>query len=172
MSFLDLAKKRYSCRHFSEKQVENVKIMQILEAAQAAPSAVNKQPHRLIVVQKAEGLTKLAKTANIYKAPTAIIVCGDTNSAWIRPFDQKNITDVDITIVTDHMMLEATELGLDSLWVCYFDPEIIRKEFNIPEHYSVLNILALGYEQDSVLCTDRHVTSRNAIDSFVFYETM
>lgn len=172
MTFLEIAKKRHSCRDFSDKQVENEKIMQILEAAQVAPTAVNKQPHRLIVVKEAEGLAKLAKAANVYKAPLAIIVCGDTNSAWVRPFDKKNITDVDITIITDHMMLQATELDLNSLWVCYFDPEILKKEFNIPEHYSVLNVLALGYGQASVPSPDRHVKARNAIESFVFYEKM
>ena len=170
MTFLELAKKRHSCRDFSDKQVEKEKLTQILEAAQAAPTAVNKQPHRLIVVQEANSLAKLAKTANVYHAPLAIIVCGDTEAAWTRRFDTKNITDVDITIVTDHMMLAATDLGLNSLWVCYFDPEILKIEFNIPAHYSVLNVLALGYEQKPLLPDEVH--GRNDVDSFVFYETM
>lgn len=170
MTFLELAKKRYSCRDFCSKKVEKEKLAQILVAAQAAPTAVNKQPQRLIVVQEAEGLGKLAKTANVYNAPLAIIVCGDTEAAWTRRFDEKNITDVDITIATDHMMLAATDLGLNSLWVCYFDPEILKKEFNIPAHYSVLNVLALGYEQKPP--TEDELHGRNPIDSFVFYEKM
>lgn len=172
MSFLEIAKKRHSCRDFSDKQVENEKIMQILEAAHVAPTAVNKQAHKLIVIKEADGLAKLAKTAGIYKAPLAIIVCGDSNSAWVRPFDKKNIIDVDLAIVTDHMMLQATALDLNSLWVCYFDPEILKKEFNIPEHYSVLNVLAIGYGQAPVPSPDRHVDTRNPIESFVFYEKM
>lgn len=172
MTFLELVKKRYSCRDFSNKPVDKEKIMQVLAAAQVAPTAVNKQPQRLIVVQETEGLTKLAKAVNVHNAPVVIIVCGDTASAWTRGFDKKNVTDVDIAIVTDHMMLQATALGLNSLWACYFDPEVLKKEFNIPAHYSVLNVLALGYGQGLVSSPTRHETARNSIDSFVFYEKM
>ena len=40
------------------------------------------------------------------------IVCADHNKAWVRPFDQKQTGDIDASILTDHMMLQATELGL------------------------------------------------------------
>jgi nitroreductase len=56
----------------------------------------------------------------------AIIVCGDNNVVWRRPYDKKNILDIDVSIVTDHMMLAATEPGLGSLWVCFFDPDVIK----------------------------------------------
>lgn len=49
--------------------------------------------------------------ANIYNAPLAIIVCADHNKAWVRPFDRKQTGDIDASILTDHMMLQATELG-------------------------------------------------------------
>ena len=65
-----------------------------------------------IAVQSAEGLAKIGKAANIYGAPLAIIVCADHNKAWVRPFDQKQTGDIDASILTDHMMLQATELGL------------------------------------------------------------
>ena len=38
------------------------------------------------------------------------------------------------------MMLEATELGLGTVWVCYFDPDMIRKEFDLPSHLEPVNI--------------------------------
>ena len=37
---------------------------------------------------------------------------------WVRPFDRKQTGDIDATILTDHMMLQATELGLGTVWVC------------------------------------------------------
>ncbi len=70
------------------------------------------QPVHLIAVESKEGLEKISKGANIYNAPLAIIVCADHNKAWVRPFDQKQTGDIDAAILTDHMMLEATELGL------------------------------------------------------------
>lgn len=48
-SFFDLVAQRYSVRTFSQEPVEKDKILQILEAARLAPSAVNYQPWRFIV---------------------------------------------------------------------------------------------------------------------------
>ncbi len=172
MTFLELAKKRHSCRKFCTKKVEEEKLMQILEAARVAPTAVNKQPARLLVIQGADGLAKLGKTADVYNAPLVILVCGEPEKAWERPFDKKNVLDVDLAIVTDHMMLTATDLGLNSLWVCYFDPAVLKKEFNIPANYVVLNALAIGYGNGTPASPDRHDEKRKPLESFVFYETM
>ena len=43
------------------------------------------------------------------------------------------------------MMLEATELGLGSVWICFFKPDVLREEFSLPEHLEPVNILAVGY---------------------------
>lgn len=172
MKFIELAKKRYSCRNFSTKKVEQFQIMEILEAAYVAPTAANRQPHRLLVVQEVEGLAKVAKAGNIYNAPLAIIVCGETKKAWVRPFDKKNATDIDTSIITSHMMLQATDIGLNSLWGCYFDPEFIKLEFNIPDSFDVVSILALGHSLGEPASSARHSTVRNPLDSFVFYDSM
>lgn len=47
---------------------------------------------------------------------------------WTRPFDGKKATDIDASILTGHMMLEATELGLGSVWICYFKPDVLSDE--------------------------------------------
>ena len=128
MSFLELAKRRYSVRSYTPQKVEEEKLDKILQAAHAAPTAANLQPVHLIVVQSEEGLAKISKAADIYGAPLAVIVCADHNKAWVRPFDQKQTGDIDTSILTDHMMLQATELGLGSVWVCYFKPDVLSKE--------------------------------------------
>ena len=102
----------------------------------------------------------------------AIIVCGDVENSWIRPYDEKNIIDIDASIVTDHMMLQATELGVGSLWVCKFHPDIIRREFNLPDHIVPVNILALGYADGIPKSSDLHDTARKPLIETVFYETM
>lgn len=108
MDFLTLAKKRYSVRAYTKQKVEKEKLDAILEAAHVAPTGGNCQPQHLIVVQSDEGLRKIGKATNIYGAPLAIIVCSDTNKVWTRPFDGKKLTDIDASIITDHMMMEAT----------------------------------------------------------------
>ena len=129
MDFIEIAKKRYSVRSYQGKKVEEEKLHKILKAAHVAPTAANLQPVRLIAVQSSEGLGKIGKGANLYGAPLAIIVCADHSKAWVRPFDKKQTGDIDASILTDHMMLQATELGLGSVWICYFKPDVIRKEF-------------------------------------------
>ena len=172
MSVLEIAKKRYSARSYQNKCVEKEKLEKILEAAHVAPTAANKQPVKLLVVQEKENLQKLSKAANIYHAPLAIIVCADHTKAWERPFDGKRMTDIDATILTDHMMLEATELGLGSVWICYFEPDILKKEFALPDTLEPINILAIGYADEQVdvqANINRHQTMRIPFENLVEY---
>ena len=89
MDFIEIAKKRYSVRRYSNRKVEKEKLDKILQAAHVAPTAANLQPVHLIVAEQKESLKKLEKAANIYGAPLAILVCADHRKAWVRPFDQK-----------------------------------------------------------------------------------
>lgn len=171
MSFIENAKKRYSVRDYQSKKVEKEKLLKILEAGRVAPTGCNNQPYRLIVVQEDEGLGKIKKAANIFGAPLAIIVCGDHNSVWKRPFDGKKIVDIDTSIVTDHMMLQATELDLGSVWICYFKPDVIKTEFNLPDHLEPINILAIGYAKGEPASPDRHQNARRPLSQLVSYES-
>lgn len=164
MTFLDIAKSRYSVRSYTKQAVEPEKIQQILDAAHVAPTAANLQPVRLLVAQGA-ALAKVEKAANIYGAPLAIIICGDHSKAWTRPFDGKQTTDIDASILTDHMMLAATEQGLGSVWICYFKPDVIKQEFNLPDHLEPINILAVGYADEVAAPPDRHQTERIPLDT-------
>lgn len=171
MDFLELAKKRFTVRSYGKTKVETEKLSLILEAGRIAPTAANLQPQRVLVVQTEEGLAKLNKAANTYNAPLALVVCADHSTAWKRPMDGKRTMDIDAAIVTDHMMLEAEELGLSSVWICYFKPEVIRQEFNIPEHIEPVNILAIGYNSGLVASPDRHRQTRKPLEETVFFES-
>ena len=144
MDFINIAKSRSSVRDYNNKKVEPEKLEKILEAAHVAPTAANLQPIRLIAVQSEEGLAKISKAANIYGAPLAIIVCADHDKAWVRPFDQKQTGDIDASILTDHMMLQATELRLGTVWVCYFHPAVQRNEIALPANLEPYNILDIS----------------------------
>lgn len=170
MEFLNLAKQRYSVRDYEKREVEEEKLQKILEAGRIAPTGANRQPQRFIVVRSEEGLSKLKGSANVYGAPLAIIVCADHSATWKRSYDRKDIADIDASIVTDHMMLEATELGLGSVWICHFNPEKLRINFNIPENIEPVNILALGYAAEEAASPDRHDTLRVPIDQLILGE--
>ncbi|MDU4802124.1 MAG: nitroreductase family protein [Clostridium butyricum] len=170
MDFLELAKKRFSSRRFTEQVVERNKLEKILEAAHVAPSANNYQAYELIVVQTKEGLDKIDKAGLIYGAKTAIIICEDKSKAWINPYNGRRLISHDATIATDHMMLEATDLGIGSVWICCFDPAIIKREFKLPENLEAINILALGYSSENISSSDRHDRVRKSLDELVIYE--
>jgi nitroreductase len=170
MNFLELAKKRYAVRNFLTTKVEQEKLKIILEAGRVAPTGANKQPQELIVVQESSGLEKVKKAANVYGAPLAIIVCGNKNTVWTRPFDGKTLIDIDTSIITDHMMLQATELGLGTIWICYFKSDVLKKEFNLPENVEPVNILGIGYASGQAASPDRHEKMRKPLNEIVSYE--
>lgn len=171
IGFLELAQRRYSVRNYIDKKVENEKIQKILEAGRIAPTACNMQPQKIIVVQDDENLKKIGLAANIYGAPLAMIVCCDNSRVWTRFFDNKKVGDIDTSIVTDHMMLEAADLGLGSVWIGYFNPEIIIREFNLPDNIEPINILAIGYASENTEAAHNHLNNRKCIDEIVYYES-
>ncbi len=172
MDFITIAKQRMSVRSYKETKVEPEKLKKILEAAHVAPTAANLQPVHLIAVQSEEGLAKIGKAADIYGAPLAIIVCANHDKAWVRPFDQKQTGDIDASILTDHMMLQATELGLGTVWVCYFDPAVLRKEFDLPANLEPVNILVIGYSNEGTGDPNRFNKQRIPMSQLVSYETL
>lgn len=169
MSFLDLAKRRYSVRSYDKRPVEREKLEQILNAAHVAPTAANLQPTRLLVVDDAQGLRKLGLAANTYGAPLAIVVCADKDVAWVRPADGMSTADIDAAIVTDHMMMEATDLGLGTVWICWFDPAVVAEQFDLPGNLEPVNILAVGYGRGTAKSPDRHEVERIAMSELVMH---
>jgi nitroreductase len=170
MDFLELAKLRCSIRSFTDKPVEKEKLQRILEAGRVAPTACNKQPQRIIVVQNPENIKKVQKAYKTFGSQCILIICRDEREALVRTFDNKCSGDLDIGIVTDHMMLAAREIGIGSVMVGLFDPGIIRKEFNIPEYIQPTALLILGYPKNGFLDSNRHLTERKPMNETVMME--
>ncbi|OUO90920.1 nitroreductase [Gordonibacter sp. An230] len=168
MEFIDLARKRWSCRTFEQQPVEPEKVARIVEAARVAPAAANRQPVRLAVAKTPEGLAKLAKAADLHGAPLAVVVCADAQRAWRRPCDGMRTDIVDATILADHMMLEAADGGLGSCLICWFDPSIVRRELALPEGLEPVIILVAGYAAERPASPERHNRARIPADELVF----
>ncbi|SHK13653.1 nitroreductase family protein [Desulforamulus aeronauticus] len=149
MDFLELAKQRYSVRKFTHKKVEQEKVDLILEAGRVAPTAVNYQPQRILVLDSEDSLNKMRDcTPYRFHETLAILICYDQTVSWKRKYDGKDSGDIDASIVATHMMLEATNLGLGSTWVGHFDPTAIREKFALPESIVPVAILLLGYPHE------------------------
>ena len=140
--------------------------MKVVERDDTAGSA------REIAEQRLRGTAAIcgAGAAELYGAPLAVVVCADRSRAWKRPFDGKQTTDIDASILTDHMMLAAASLGLDTLWICMFKPEAVRAEFNLPEHVEPVNILLVGYGAGIPADPGRHELLRKPLSETVVEE--
>lgn len=146
MDFMDLAAQRYSVRKYKDCPVPKECIDKILAAGRLAPTAHNNQPQEIIVVSSEEGRALLRKCTEChYNAPLAFIVCYNADKAWQRGYDGKCSGDIDASIVTTHMMLEAQALGLGSTWIMYFIPEAVRVEFGLADNVVPTAILLAGY---------------------------
>lgn len=169
MDFSTLVKERYSVRKFSGNKVEQQKLDTVLEAGRLAPSACNYQPHRVLVIESDEARAKIKKcTPCDFSAPVILLVCYDKSVSAKRKVDGKDYGEVDASIVTTQMMLQAAEIGLGTTWVGHFDPAKIIENFDLPENLVPVALLPLGYPAEDAAPIELHF-SRKPIEETVFY---
>lgn len=170
MELLDMMKQRYSVREFESKQIKKDELDKILQAGRVAPTACNRQPQRILILQSKNEIEKLKKcTPFTFDAPTILLICQDKTSSWIRKYDGKDHGEIDTTIVTTQMMLEAFHLGIGSTWVCSFDPQKLKEEFQIPDHYEPIHLLPIGYPKIGNTPSKSH-HDRYKLEKTVFYK--
>ncbi len=167
MDFSTLVMKRRSVRSYTEDPVEEDKLEQILEAARFAPTAANRQPIKLIVADtdgREDELKRIYSPEWFAKVPRVICVCGMPDQGWTRG-DGKNFTDVDAAIVMDHIIMQATELGLGTCWIAAFDPKAAKDVFGIPDNVEPIVMTPLGYPANSP-----RLKKRKSLEEFVVYD--
>lgn len=171
MSFLELAKRRYSVRKYRDKPIEEDKLMRVLEAGRIAPSATNAQPWRIYVITGRENLEKIWEAYPrpwIREAPVILVVCGDHSRSWKRS-DGKDHSDIDVAIMSDHITLAAADEGLGTCWICAFDRDKCSEILKLEKNIEPAVMLPLGYPADEV-DTERHATQRKPLDEIVKWE--
>ncbi|MCR5359318.1 MAG: nitroreductase family protein [Thermoguttaceae bacterium] len=168
MEFIELAKKRFSVRKYSDKPVEREKLDLVIEAGRVAPTAKNLQPQRIYVVESAEGLAKIDElTPCRFGAGIVFIFTKNTDEEWTNPLEAGVRAGVeDVSIVATHMMLEAEDLGLGTCWVNYFPNSELEKAFGLPKNERSVLLMPLGYPAPDAAPGPNHATSKKA-DEFV-----
>lgn len=66
-------------------------------------------------------------------------------------------------------MLEAHNLGLGTVWVGLFDPELLREYFHIPSHYEILSLMPIGYPSSDAALGKMH-NEKYPIEHTVYYD--
>ena len=172
MDFLELSKQRYSVRSFSDKPVEQEKLDKILEAGRLAPTAKNTQSQKIFVLKSKEALGRInAVTPMTYHAPVVLMVCYDKNLSYKNPNETHYVGyeggAVDAAIVTTEMMMEATDLGLGTLWARGFDAQKIFDAFPEVAGLEVVCLLDIGYPSETSAPSERHTLRRPLSETVV-----
>ncbi len=158
---MDIIRKRQSVRAYLDKPVEDEKIEQIIEAARLSPSACNSQCWRFVVANGdireqviKKGLGGLV-VPNRWASgvPVIIVACADLNfithkvGAGIKNIEYYLL---DIGIAVEHLVLRATELGLGTCWIGWFNEREIRKLLKIPKSVKIVALITLGYPKEEL----------------------
>ena len=170
MEFNDVLNRRYSCRAFAARGVEQEKVERILEAGRIAPTAVNKQPVHIWAVSNPATLEAIkGVTRSNYGAPLILVVGCRPADAWVRRYDGKNGAEVDAAIVATYLMLAAENEGLATLWVGSFDPTLLRGILPGTEGYELVAMINVGYPSADSQPSPMH-SERKTIEELVTRE--
>ena len=169
MEFKEVIKARYSCKKYSDRQVEKEKLDAILNAGRLAPTAKNLQEQHIYVLQSQEALAKIdAVTRCRYGAPTVLVVAFDKNNVFTYPGGKRDSGIEDATIVATHMILAAADEGVDSCWINFLDPKKLAEVLGLPDNEEVLMVMDLGYAAEGAGPLPNH-ESRKELSETVSY---
>ena len=169
MEFKEVIKNRYSCKKYSDRQVEPEKLTAILNAGRLAPTAKNLQEQHVYVVQSPDVLAKIdTVTPCRYGAPTVLVVAFDSKNVFTYPGWTRDSGVEDATIVATHMILAAADEGVNSCWINFLDPDKLAKALGLPENEEVLMVMDLGYAVDGAGPLPNH-SNRKPLEETVTY---
>lgn len=168
MDFTEVIKKRRSIRKYKPDPVSEEALTRILNYGRLAPTWANLQGVRYIVVREPESVLALSKAIGqkwMKNIPVFIAVC-------IAPRDSgKNLNGleyymVDAAICMEHIVLAATNEGLGTCWVGYFDEDKVKAVLNIQKKNTrVIALSPLGYP-DTIPTKQK----RKTLDEIVYRE--
>ncbi|MFH1888732.1 MAG: nitroreductase family protein [Candidatus Omnitrophota bacterium] len=151
MDTLDIIRQRRSIREYKNDMPKDTDIEKILEAARWAPSGLNNQPWRFLVVKdkaKKEGLAAFTKYAKVIKgAPIVIAVCMDIADSYNR---DKDLMAIGASI--QNICLEAYALGLGTCWLGEIlnNKEGVAKYLKLDKDLEVMAVVTLGYPEEEI----------------------
>jgi nitroreductase len=157
MDFAELIKQRQSVRKYSSRPVEKKKLDLLVEAVRLAPSACNSQPWKLIIVDEpvlresiAQATISTAIPMNKWtpEAPAIAVFTVERPKTiaqiggWMK---EREYPLYDIGIAAEHFCLQATDLGLGTCMIGWFNERKIKTLLGIPRGIRVGLLVTVGY---------------------------
>jgi nitroreductase len=151
LDVLKAIKERRSIRSFTDENVSEETVKQLIEAARWAPSAGNTQPLELVVVRNLDVKRKLTVAALnqtlIQKASVVLVICADISRSK-RGYGgrgEKLYSIQDTAAATENILLAAQELGLATCWIGAFNEKSVANVINAPKNTKPVAIIPVGY---------------------------
>jgi nitroreductase len=166
METIEAIKTRRSVRAYTNDEVDDETITSILEAGRWAPSGLNNQPWRFIIVRNPETKVELAKyTAygpTIKNAPVLVVIFLDKEHMYNYVKDVQSIG-----ACIQNMLLSIHSLGLGGVWLGEIlkNKEMVNSILEAPDHYELMAIVAIGHHVNKP-----HIPERKELDKLVFCE--
>jgi nitroreductase len=157
MDFSELIQRRQSVRAYSDRPVETEKLRQLAEAVRLAPSACNAQPWTLILVDEPALKDAVAQAThsktfglNIFatRAPVLAVLVMENPKWTVRAgalIQRREFPLIDIGIAAAQFCLQASDLGLATCMMGWFDEKTIKKLLHIPRRRRIGLVISLGY---------------------------
>jgi len=164
MEFDEVIKKRRAVRKYEDKEVSNEVIEKLIDAARLAPSGMNSQPWRFLVVKDKDKLKKIRKLytdsrkkLGVYAQDTSFI---ENIAMIIVLFDKKNkYGKNDCLLAIENILLAATDLRLGSLCLGAMMTEEgvggLRDVGKIPDDLEIVLPVVVGYADEEVKMPDK-----------------
>ncbi|MCD8044052.1 MAG: nitroreductase family protein [Tannerellaceae bacterium] len=139
---------RRSVRNYTDVQVTQAQLETLMQCAINAPSAMNRQPWQVRVVQEANILDKIraVNEKTIYNAPTVIFIAKDTENRY---------SDFDCGLLTQNILLAAESMDLGTVVVGSVTSVLnvpegkeIVESLDLPENYEVIVGICLGNKNE------------------------
>ena len=145
---------RRSIRRYTQEQVPEPLIRDLLEVAMAAPSAMHKDPWHILVLRSRTAIDQLHACLPNGKmlagANTALVVCGDINRAHDR---ELSFLLQDISAAIENILLAASMLGLGACWLGIHPREeriaAVTRQFSLPNGIIPVAGIALGWPAEA-----------------------
>ncbi|GBE54051.1 5,6-dimethylbenzimidazole synthase [archaeon BMS3Bbin15] len=163
---IDAIHKRRSVREFVDRDVSIETIKQILDAGRWAPSGLNNQPWKFIVVRDRELIARLSEQTSyghiLKGAAFAICVFLDRESSYDRDKDA-----MAMGAASENMLLAARALGLGGVWLGQIlaNRERVRQILKAPESLELMAVLAMGYPVEK-----ERISSRKDLSEIAFLD--
>ncbi|PIN88683.1 nitroreductase [Candidatus Pacearchaeota archaeon CG10_big_fil_rev_8_21_14_0_10_35_13] len=166
-----LIRDRHSVHNFSDKKLNIRDVLEVIDAANQAPSAGNLHVLKFLIVEDADKISKLTKACQqgfINDSKLVIVVCSDVDQV-VRNFPERGVlySRQQAGAAIQNMLLKVQHLGMATCWVGHFSEKTVRRILKIPKHYDIEAILPLGYE---LKLKAHEVKKKQPLHQSVFYD--